>query len=67
MKIKYTFWTGGFDSTFRILQLSRENVTVQPIYIVDPGRISSDKEIAAINKLPRCSGAIGRYLQKFSH
>lgn len=30
-------WTGGFDSTFRLCQLSRmENVEVQPIYCIFP-------------------------------
>lgn len=28
-------WTGGFDSTLRILQLSRMDVIVQPYYLVD--------------------------------
>ena len=32
--IHYIFWTGGFDSTFRLLQLLlEENKIVQPIYI----------------------------------
>ena len=29
----HLFWTGGFDSTFRILQLLDDGVDVQPIYI----------------------------------
>ena len=31
---KYIFWTGGFDSTFRLLQLVNENTSqkIQPIY-----------------------------------
>jgi len=32
--IKYVYWTGGYDSTFRICQLLLiDNVQVQPIYI----------------------------------
>jgi hypothetical protein len=34
--VMYVFWTGGYDSTFRICQaLIDENRTVQPIYISD--------------------------------
>ena len=33
-KIYYTYWTGGFDSTFRICEmLINEHKTVQPLYI----------------------------------
>lgn len=33
----YLFWTGGYDSTFRLCQLLLiEKATVQPIYISDP-------------------------------
>ena len=35
-KITYLFWTGGYDSTFRLCQLVfEENKTVQPIYVSD--------------------------------
>ena len=35
-KITYLFWTGGYDSTFRLCQLVfDENKTVQPIYVSD--------------------------------
>ena len=35
-KIKYIFWTGGYDSTFRLCQLLiRYKNQVQPIYITD--------------------------------
>lgn len=47
----YTFWTGGFDSTFRICQLSREDVVIQPIYVIDPQRKSVKQEIAAIERI----------------
>ena len=33
----YIFWTGGYDSTFRLCQLLIvERVMVQPVYISDP-------------------------------
>jgi len=43
------FWTGGFDSSFRIIQLSRCNVIVQPYYIADyKYRHSIENELNAI-------------------
>jgi 7-cyano-7-deazaguanine synthase len=50
MKI-YFLWTGGWDSTFRIIQLYNQNLTIQPIYIIDPSRKSNKKEIETINLL----------------
>ncbi|MFB6317274.1 hypothetical protein [Saccharicrinis sp. FJH54] len=49
-QIVKVFWTGGFDSTFRIVQLSRLNITVQPIYILC-GRKSEANELNAIEKI----------------
>lgn len=46
------FWTGGWDSTFRVLQLVLlEKRKVQPYYIVDPARKSTDAEIKAMDKI----------------
>lgn len=47
----YFLWTGGWDSTFRIIQLYNRDVIIQPIYVVDPGRKSSKKEIETIQLL----------------
>lgn len=45
-------WTGGWDSTFRIAQLSRmSGVSVQGIYIVGDKRPSESREIEAINSI----------------
>lgn len=44
-------WTGGFDSTFRIVQLSKLPITVQPYYIINEHRRSVSKELAAIKKI----------------
>ena len=44
------FWTGGYDSTFRICQLSRENVIVSPYYLSDK-RKSEAYELGAIKKI----------------
>ena len=42
------FWTGGYDSTFRICQLSRKNVIITPYYLSD-NRISEPMELEAID------------------
>ncbi len=44
------FWTGGYDSTFRVVQLSRLDITVQPYYLSDK-RIAESYELAAIEKI----------------
>ena len=38
-------WTSGWDSTFRILQLSTKDVIIQPYYMRDNWRESEQKEI----------------------
>ena len=43
-------WTGGYDSTFRIVQLSRMNVNIQPFYLSDK-RASETYELGAIRKI----------------
>ena len=46
------FWTGGYDSTFRLLQLVLEQGrTVQPHYIIDPTRQSLRNEVKAIREI----------------
>lgn len=44
-------WTGGWDSTYRIVELSRQTVTVQPVYVYGDGRISEKYEIIAMKKI----------------
>lgn len=43
-------WTGGFDSTFRIIQLSRCDVAIQPYYMSD-NRKSEENELNAIKSI----------------
>jgi len=43
-------WTGGFDSTFRVVQLSRLDVEIQPYYISD-NRKSEKNELKAISDI----------------
>lgn len=50
------FWTGGFDSTFRVVQLSRMNITVQPYYLSDK-RIAESYELNVIEKITQLINA----------
>ena len=43
-------WTGGFDSTFRICQLSRMDVVITPYYLCN-NRPSEPNELNAINTI----------------
>lgn len=46
------FWTGGWDSTFRLLSLVLvQKRQVQPYYIIDPERASSFDEIRAMIRI----------------
>jgi hypothetical protein len=46
------FWTGGWDSTFRLLQLVlNEKRGVQPHYLIDPNRKSLGNEISAQRRI----------------
>jgi 7-cyano-7-deazaguanine synthase len=49
----YIFWTGGWDSTYRIVELSQKDITIQPLYCVDKSRKSNEKEIAQMKKIIR--------------
>src|SRR5699024_10809179 len=45
-------WTGGWDSTFRLLQLLLEDKKpVQPIYIISRFRKSSDHELKVMENI----------------
>ena len=49
--IVHIFWTGGWDSTYRIVELSRMPVTVQPVYCIDKERRSLERERSAMNAI----------------
>lgn len=51
MKTVTLLWSGGWDGTFRFLQLASEPICIQPIYIKDKGRGSQEYEIKAIEKI----------------
>jgi 7-cyano-7-deazaguanine synthase len=50
---KNVLWTGGWDSTFRIIQLYKRGLILQPIYVIDHNRPSAEKEIETINILTK--------------
>ena len=50
--MKYILWTGGWDSTFRLLQLaSGSRMEIQPIYVHDAGRAGRVQEQQAMQKI----------------
>lgn len=64
METVNVLWTGGWDSTYRILELARMNVVVQPIYVQE-SRISRFIEERQMNEIrealindPRCVAKI---------
>lgn len=44
-------WSGGWDGTFRLLQLATNDIIIQPIYIIDSQRKSTKLEIIAMEKI----------------
>ncbi|SDH73414.1 hypothetical protein [Winogradskyella thalassocola] len=48
---KVVLWTGGWDSTFRVIQLYERGLILQPLYVIDKGRPSTDKELETIKQL----------------
>lgn len=51
----FILWTGGWDSTFRLIQIQKEYtdepIVVQPVYISGAGRKSEAIEIDAMNEM----------------
>lgn len=47
----YILWTGGWDSTYRMVELSMKNIIIQPIYVEDPERNSSKYELHAMKQI----------------
>lgn len=45
------FWIGGWDSTYRVVDLGRQNRIVSPVYVIDRNRPSWEKEIETIENL----------------
>jgi hypothetical protein len=51
--IKHLLWTGGWDSTFRLIELARAGEEVQPHYLVDVWRKSVRHEFLAMDSIRR--------------
>lgn len=51
METVNVLWTGGLDSTYRIVELSRLPVTIQPYYILDRSRKSAKNELTAMKSI----------------
>ena len=47
----YCFWTGGWDSTFMILEQLRNGKTIQPIYVIDDKRVGNTYEKKAMKTI----------------
>jgi len=43
------FWTGGWDSTYMLIEQLKYNKTIRPIYIIDKKRKGMSNEINAMN------------------
>ncbi|MDE6091226.1 MAG: hypothetical protein K2G41_11070 [Duncaniella sp.] len=50
-RIVNILWTGGLDSSFRVIELSQMNVIIQPYYIEDSARKSKRYELNAISQI----------------
>lgn len=44
-------WSGGWDGTFRFLQLASKEICIQPVYIIDKGRRSREYEKNTMNQI----------------
>lgn len=62
MEIINALWTGGLDSTFRVLEIvaTMRDVCVQPHYILDKDRKSHKKELEVINRITKLANEKNR-------
>ena len=47
----YILWSGGWDGTFRLLQLCQFDIDIKPIYVIDENRKSTEIELEQIKKI----------------
>lgn len=50
-RIVHILWTGGLDSTYRVVELSRKECVIQPHYITLTGRGTVENELKAISDI----------------
>ncbi len=58
MKTYEIFWTGGFDSTFRIVQMSRYPIRIQPVYCTGIASDMRKSEFYELNAIKRISALL---------
>ncbi len=52
--VAHLLWTGGWDSTYRLIQLVQDSdVAIQPVYVIDTGRSSALREIETMGRIKR--------------
>ncbi len=44
-------WSGGWDGTFRLLQLAEKDIWIQPVYVIDKERRSTPNEKQAMRSI----------------
>lgn len=60
MSTHHVLWTGGWDSSYRVLELALvEDEHVQPHYLIDPDRASTPYELAAMDAIRSAALARG--------
>lgn len=59
-------WTGGWDSTFRLLQLSEERKEICVYYFIDNGRKSRDIEMERMKEILLMIKKLPKYIAKIS-
>lgn len=47
----HILWTGGWDSTFRLCQLSEYDIDIYPVYLKDSQRRGQEYELKAMNSI----------------
>ncbi len=52
--VVHVLWTGGWDSTYRVLVLLGQGRKVQPHYLIDNGRLSTELELKAMESIRAC-------------
>lgn len=50
-RIYRVLWTGGLDSTYRMIELALQDVIVEPVYVVNNGRRSHNIELQAMKTM----------------
>ena len=51
MKKVMILWTGGWDSTFRLLQLAENEIQIQPVYLIHKDRAGTKYEKVAMQNI----------------